>query len=459
MSTPFATDEAESHIVAALLHDVTLLEDCPLLDASDFSDAMLGELFKTIQDRARAGRLVSPASLQVWAESVGLPFQGLVNMHLHGSRYARQVGALSEHVIQHATKRNLQAILEEALVKGAQHATDPALHISQIEQALAKLNARGGVDGGYMTLREAMEGSAAAVNTPQSEGLRTGYATLDKRLGGFLPGDLIIVAGRPGMGKSAFGTNLARGWGYRGKRGHVASYEMSGEQIGDRSLGAAARVIYASIRRNPKALNKPELERLASKGPTSVYIHACPAQNVQQLTTSVRETRRRLGGLDFVVVDYLQLMKGSRRDSSRNDEMTEVSQGLKSLAKQMHVPVIALAQLNRESDKDKRPPKLSELRESGAIEQDADVVLGLFRPAYFLEQEEPDQSNFTEWNAWQDKMAEQKNKLSVSTLKQRMGPTGKDELFAQLEHDIIRDIDAPHDPRDSRRPRYSMMDE
>ena len=456
MKTPFSTDEAEGHIVAALLRDVTLLEDCATLDPADFSDAMLGDLYKIIQDRARAGRLVSPASLQVWAEGVGFPFQGLVNMHNYGSSYANQVGALSELVIKHATQRNLRALLEASLVKASQHGADPMENITQLEQALGTLNARGGVDGGYMTLKETMMASAAAVNTPQAEGLRTGYSTLDKRLGGFFPGDLIIVAGRPGMGKSAFGINLARGWGYRGKRGHVASYEMSGEQIGDRSLGAAARIAYASIRRNPKSLDKARLEKVALRGPESVFVHACAAQNVQQLTTSARETRRRLGGLDFIIVDYLQLMKGGRQQASRNDEMTAVSQGLKSLGKQLQVPVIALAQLNRESDKDKRPPRLSELRESGAIEQDADVVLGLFRPAYFLEQEEPDKGNFTEWNAWQDKYAEQKNQIFVSTLKQRMGPTGKDELFAQLEHDIIREVDGP---TETRNPRYSMMED
>lgn len=455
MKVPFSTDEAEAHIIAALLHDPMLLEDCPALDPTDFSDATLGELFKTIQDRVRLGRLVSPAALQVWAEGVGFPFQGLVNMHTYGASYASQVGALSEHVIRHATQRALRSLLDETLTKASQHGANPMEQISALEHALSKLNARGGVEGGYMTLREAMESSASAVNTPQAEGLRTGYSTLDKRLGGFMPGDLIIVAGRPGMGKSAFGINLARGWGYRGKLGHVASYEMSGEQIGDRSLGAAARVPYASIRRNPKGLDKDYLVSKAKRGPDSVYIHACPAQNVQQLLTSARETRRRLGGLDFIIVDYLQLMKGARRESTRNDEMTEVSQGLKSLGKQLHVPVIALAQLNRESDKDKRPPRLSELRESGAIEQDADVVLGLFRPAYFLEQEEPELTH-PDYASWQDKWAEQKNQIFISTLKQRMGPTGKDELFAQLEHDIIRDLDAPVEPR---RPRYSMMED
>ena len=448
------TDEAEGQIVGAVFQDPSLLDLCGALMPEDFSDSTVGELFRIIRGRHSAKQLISPAALQVWAQGAGVDFQSLINLYSFGGAYVSQIEPLAEIIIRQATQRQLSALLFQTHNKASAPGADPAEHIQALELALTQLNARGGYKGGSVSLRAAAVRSADLIGTNQ-RGLKTGISALDKRLGGLHAGDLIIVGGRPGFGKSAFADTLMRNMGYDGRKLHVAQQEMSERQLGDRTLGAMGDIEYALIRRDPDALDKRRLQEIAAQAPDCVHIDFRPAQNLTQLETAARETRRILGDLDAILVDYLQLMRALGRHTNREGEIREISQGLKTLAKRLGVPVIALAQLSRDSEKDERRPRMSDLRDSGSIEQDADAILLLFREAYFLERKKPSNAATIEFSDWERKYNEKKNLLEIHTVKLRQGEPGVDELHADLSRDIISDKDAATGPR---RPRYSALE-
>jgi replicative DNA helicase len=281
---------------------------------------------------------------------------------------------------------------------------------------------------------------------------------LDRRLGGFYKGGLFLVAGRPSMGKTALATNLARNMAAKGLKGHFASYEMGDEQIAARSLSAASHgagdeaFAYSDLRKGTAGIDRERLRRLAKTMPKTLIIEDHGAQTIGQLEASCRATARRLNGLDFVVVDYLQLMLPTIR-GTRNDQITEISQGLKAMAKRLRVPVVALSQLSRanEQREDKRP-QLSDLRDSGSLEQDADVVLGVYREHYYAVRDEPRPENIKRdnertadenfslaYHAWEQRCLACARTLEVITLKQRNGPVGTDVFEFFDKYDVARD--------------------
>jgi len=263
-------------------------------------------------------------------------------------------------------------------------------------------------------------------------GVPTGLRDLDDRLGGLHNSDLLIIAGRPSMGKTALATNIAfyaaQKLQERGKKSSVAffSLEMSSEQLSTRILAEQSRIKSNDIRRGRITDEQFDkfIETSKNISELPLYIDETPAISIATLSTRARRIKR-IYGLDLIVVDYIQLMRAVHTfKDGRVQEISEITQGLKALAKELSVPVLALSQLSRAVElRDNKKPQLSDLRESGSIEQDADVVMFVYREAYYLENKEPRPAT-VEHAEWQAKMNEVSNLAEIIIGKQRHGPTG-----------------------------------
>ncbi|MDH5454356.1 MAG: replicative DNA helicase, partial [Paracoccaceae bacterium] len=275
-------------------------------------------------------------------------------------------------------------------------------------------------------------------------GISTGLTDLDKKLGGLHPSDLLIVAGRPSMGKTSLATNIAFNIAKAHKRGKLAdgsegtvdggvvgffSLEMSSEQLAARILSEASEVPSEQIRRGD--MTEVEFRRFVEAAKAleacPLYIDDTPALPISQVAARARRLKR-THGLDVLMVDYLQLLKGSSKDN-RVQEVSEITQGLKAIAKELNIPVVALSQLSRQvENRDDKRPQLSDLRESGSIEQDADVVMFVYRDEYYKEREKPGDHEIDKMAAWQEVMEQVHGKAEVIIGKQRHGPIGHVEL-------------------------------
>ncbi len=352
--------------------------------------------------------------------------------------------------------------------------------IESAEQHLYDLATTGEAERGAVTLKE-----AATVALDMAEqafkrdshvvGITTGLDLLDRKLGGLHPSDLIVLAGRPSMGKTALATNIAfnaaraaqKAAGDPGQENSEAgcvlffSLEMSSEQLATRILSEQSELPSDRIRRGD--VNSDEFSRLVRASQevhrVPLIIDDTPALSISAIRTRARRIKRQQGGLALVVVDYLQLLQGSpgRRAENRVNEIGEISRGLKTLAKELEVPVLALSQLSRqvENREDKRP-QLSDLRESGSIEQDADVVMFIYREEYYLEKGEPilgvdeDRKRFDDRvQRWQERIADVRNTASVIISKQRHGPTGTIDLYFDGSLTRFADLDRHHDDADA----------
>ena len=382
---------------------------------------------------------------------------------LHDLYQRRELIALGEDVVNRAYASEI--------------GEDASRQIEMAEQGLYDLATKGSYEGGFESFTDTMTSAlriAEAAHKRQGllSGVPTGFRDLDGKLGGLHPSDLIILAGRPSMGKTALATNMAfnaaRAW--RGEadadrsRQRTAdggivgffSLEMSREQLATRILAEQTRIPSDRIRRGMVAADKfsdlvmasRELQRLP------MFIDDTPALSISAMRTRARRLKRQ-HGLDMIVIDYLQLIApsaGSRHDN-RVQELSEITRGLKTLAKELEVPVLALSQLSRavEQREDKRP-QLSDLRESGTIEQDADVVMFIFREQYYLERAEPsqrpdetDDKFLKRHQDWMQRCERAHNLGEVMIAKQRHGPIGTVKLFFEGEFTRFGDLD----PRDT----------
>ncbi len=276
-------------------------------------------------------------------------------------------------------------------------------------------------------------------------GVPTGLSDLDDRLGGLHKSDLVIIAGRPSMGKTALATNIAFNAAKKiqqdGRKSTIAffSLEMSSEQLSTRILAEQSRIKSNDIRRGRISEDQFDkfIETSKNISELPLYIDETPAISIAALSNRARRIKR-LYGLDMVVVDYIQLMRAANFRDGRVQEISEITQGLKALAKELSVPVLALSQLSRAVEqRDDKKPMLSDLRESGSIEQDADVVMFVFRQSYYLKNKEPRPAT-VEHAEWQAKMNEISHLAELLILKQRHGPTGTimlefEEMFTRFK--------------------------
>ncbi len=331
----------------------------------------------------------------------------------------------------------------------------PDHQIEAVEQQLYQLAETGKYDGGFQRFSSALTiaiemASNAFQRTGHLSGIATGLTDLDEKMGGLQSSDLVIIAGRPGMGKTALATNIAfniarvfrAGEDAKTENGGIVGFfslEMSSEQLATRIISEQAGVPSERIRRGK--IDEAEFARVVTAAQemqqVPLYIDQTGGLSIAQLAARARRLKRQRG-LDVLVVDYLQLMTGSSRRGNENrvQEVTEITTGLKALAKELNVPILALSQLSRqvESRDDKRP-QLSDLRESGSIEQDADVVLFVFREEYYLKNKEP-RPGTEEHFKWQMEMENVLGKAEIIIGKQRHGPTGTVNL--QFDSSVTR---------------------
>jgi replicative DNA helicase len=374
-------------------------------------------------------------------------------------------------------RRQLIDIGEEVVNRafGADPELDGGMQIEAAEQTLFNLATQGNSEGKGLTFKEALTAaievaSMAFKNQGSVSGLDTGLRDLNKRMGGLHPSDLLILAGRPGMGKTALATKIAFGAAkallanarmdnpnaVAKKCVAIFSLEMSADQLATRLLAEEARVSADKIRRGEISSrdfdNFVKVSREISDIP--LVIDDTPALTLSALRTRCRRLKR-TQGLGLVVIDYLQLMRpaAGTKPESRVLEISQITQGLKAIAKELAVPVLALSQLSRavEARDDKRP-QLSDLRESGTIEQDADAVMFIYRDEYYLQQKEPKIVAFDRDDKYQEAMEKWKSdmqnvyqKAELILAKQRHGPTGKIDLFFEGEFTRFADLDTHHE--------------
>ncbi|WP_375609148.1 MULTISPECIES: replicative DNA helicase [unclassified Bartonella] len=335
----------------------------------------------------------------------------------------------------------------------------PTQQIETVENQLFELAEKGKYGGGFENFNEAIKkaidmASAAKKRSSQLSGIATHIKTLDEKMGGLQPSDLIILAGRPGMGKTSLATNIAfniaNAYNHNGNiqenEGGIVGFfslEMSSEQLATRIISEQTEVSSSDIRRGN--ISDEQFSKIIravnqlQKAP--LYIDQTGGISITQLAARARRLKRQ-HGLDILIIDYIQLMTSKSKRSSENrvQEITEITTGLKALAKELNIPIIALSQLSRqvENRTDKRP-QLSDLRESGSIEQDADIVLFVYREEYYFKNEEPKLGTL-EHQKWQDEMDKIMGKADVIVAKQRHGPTGIVSLAFQSDFTRFSDL-------------------
>ena len=309
--------------------------------------------------------------------------------------------------------------------------------IEETEKSLYDLAEKGSFSQSYLKFNQALDqtinmATMAMQNDQGIVGVPTGLTDLDEKLGGLHKSDLIILAGRPSMGKTALATNIAYNASKnilkKDEKSSVAffSLEMSSEQLSTRILSEQAKIKSDDIRRGK--VTEEEINRYIETSRNiynlPLFIDETPAITIAALSNRSRRIKR-LHGLSLIVVDYIQLMRtNSNRNEGRVQEISEITQGLKALAKELSVPILALSQLSRAVEqRDDKQPQLADLRESGSIEQDADVVMFVYREAYYLERKQPKLGSI-EHAEWQSKMNDVNGLADIILGKQRHGPTG-----------------------------------
>jgi len=439
--------EAEQALLAALLTSNSVYERISdFLRPEQFYDDVNGKIFEAIAKLLENNQLADPLTLKNY-------FLQKDEMELiGGDRYLIELAKNAPILSNTATygkliydlyqRREILKISDE--ITNEANSFDPETDASQIiekaEVKLYNLSSSGEISQDFKkfstSLVEAINSAESAYKREgQLSGIPTGFTDLDQLLGGLHKTDLIIIAGRPSMGKTALATNIAfkmvntKSIDDENKKNIVGffSLEMSSEQLATRILAEDSSISSEKIRRGQ--LNSNDFQKIVKSSQTlgdlSLYIDDSPNLSISALRTRARRLKRKYG-LNAIVIDYLQLIRPSlSRPDNRVLEIAEMTRNLKSLAKELNIPVLCLSQLSRQVEqRDDKRPQLSDLRESGAIEQDADVVMFIYREEYYTERKEPSPGT-EDYQKWQEKMAKIHNVAEVLVAKQRHGPIGK----------------------------------
>jgi replicative DNA helicase len=465
--------EAEQALLGAMLvNNEAFYRVSDFLEPRHFFETIHQQIYELAGSLIRAGKLATPVTLKTFlpgdADIAGLTLnQYLARLAAEATTVINAVD-YGRTVYDLAVRRDLIRIGEEMVNHAYEAPVDfaPRDQIEDVERRLYELAETGRYDASFQrfahVLTAAVDMAARAYQRDgRLSGLATGLKDLDAKMGGLQPSDLIIVAGRPGMGKTSLATNIAYNiaHAWRGETradGHMQtvnggivgffSLEMSAEQLATRIISERTGIPSSVIRRG--GITEADFEAIKDVSiemqHLPFYVDETGGLSVAQLAARARRLKRQRG-LDVLVIDYIQLLQGSQRkaNESRVQEVTEITTSLKALAKELNVPILALSQLSRqvESRDDKRP-QLSDLRESGSIEQDADVVLFVFREEYYLSNKEP-RPGTEEHLKWQTEMAAVHGKAEIIIGKQRHGPTGTVQL--QFEASVTRFDDLSRD--------------
>jgi len=434
--------EAEQSVIGSILVTNEIFDEInTVISNINFYDPMHQKIFAAIENLIYKGMLANPITLKNYFEDekadLNVP-EYLVKITKF-STSTRQAKEYSKIIYDMFVRRELIKISEQTIdtAKLNDLNTSGQNIIENSERLLFDLAEKGSFNSSLIKFDEAMKqtiemASAAYKNEEGIVGVPTGLRDLDDRLGGLHQSDLIIIAGRPSMGKTALATNIAFNAAQKlqdkQRKSSIAffSLEMSSEQLSTRILAEQSRIKSNDIRRGKISDEQFDkfIETSKNISELPLYIDETPAISIAAMSNRARRIKR-LFGLDMIVVDYIQLMRGTfNNKDGRVQEISEITQGLKAIAKELSVPVVALSQLSRAVEqRDDKKPQLSDLRESGSIEQDADVVMFVYREAYYLERKEPRPAT-VEHAEWQAKMNEVSNLAEIIIGKQRHGPTG-----------------------------------
>ncbi len=457
--------EAEAALLGALMIDNRLVEDVQLQLRSDhFFEPVHGRVYDAVLMMADRNMVANPVTLKPMFETdeamKALGGPGYL-AQLTGSG-AALIGArdFARQIYDLALLRELVSVGRDMATRAldTSEAVQPKEQIEAAEMALYKVAEEGGESGSVKSFgqatRMAVEMAEKALNAGGGlSGVTTGLEDVNAKTGGLHHSDLLILAGRPGMGKTALATNFAYNAASRwmkdeedgiapersvGAKVAFFSLEMSADQLATRILSEQSGISGENLRMGK--FGQTEFRNLARAAADleslPLYIDDTPGLTIAALRTRARRLKRR-HGIGLVVIDYLQLLQGSGRGGSENrvQEISEISRGLKTLAKELNVPVLALSQLSRavEQREDKRP-QLSDLRESGSIEQDADIVLFVYREEYYIMGREPKRPNFDsnddakvieDYAKYTQELAGVAGTAELIVAKQRHGSTGK----------------------------------
>tara|TARA_Y100001958_G_C21231983_1_gene557821 strand:- start:313 stop:1728 length:1416 start_codon:yes stop_codon:yes gene_type:complete len=433
--------EAEQSVLGSILLSNEIFDEInTIINNKNFYDPMHQKIFAAIENLIFKGLLANPITLKNYFENekdeINVP-EYLVKVTKF-STSTRQAIEYSKIIYDMFVRRELIKISESTIeiAKLNDLNTSGQSIIEDSEKLLFDLAEKGSFSSSLVKFDDAMKltiqmASSAYKNDEGIVGVPTGLRDLDDRLGGLHNSDLIIIAGRPSMGKTALATNIAFNAAQKlqesGKKSTIAffSLEMSSEQLSTRILAEQSRIKSNDIRRGKISEEQFDkfIETSKNIAELPLFIDETPAISIAALSNRARRIKR-IHGLDLIVIDYIQLMRAVKTKDGRVQEISEITQGLKALAKELGVPVLALSQLSRAVEqRDLKKPQLSDLRESGSIEQDADVVMFVYREAYYLEKQEPRVAT-VEHAEWQAKMNEISNLAELIIGKQRHGPTG-----------------------------------
>ena len=465
--------EAEQSLIGSVLFDNKVLEDLPTNFATrHFFDPLHATIFDACIFLIDNGRLADPLTLKSYLKQDDL--QRDMDIEKYLSELREGVVSLSkakfyaEEIRNCYVRRSLIRIGDELINKSVNPTIDitPDQEISNTEEQLYNLAEKDQINSGPLDFKSVLASATNQINEAYNRkgklsGIDTGFSGLNRQLGGLNKSDLLVLAGRPAMGKTALATNIGFNAAKSSKLEKnesilIFSLEMSAEQLAQRILAEQSTIDSHKLRSGD--LNETEFSKLVSTQNDILnlpfFIDYTPAISVGQIASRARRLKR-THGLSLIIIDYIQLIQGSKASEAqgRVQEVSNITRGLKSLAKELNVPILALSQLSRavEQREDKRPI-LADLRESGSIEQDADVVMFVYREEYYLDKSEPtqrdneNQESFNErFLKWQDRrnMAEGKAEIIIS--KQRHGPTGIVQV--QFEAKFTRFMDLVQDDR------------
>ncbi len=452
--------EAEQSVIGSILVSNDILDDVsPIINYTKFYDPIHQKIFLAIENLISKGMLANPITLKNYFEND----KNLIELEGHEylvkitkfSTSLRQAIEYAKIIYDMHVRRELIKISETTIDNASNKNIDlPGEKIIEdSEKLLFDLAERGSFSKSFIKFDAALNqtiemASKAFKSTEGIVGVPTGLTDLDDRLGGLHNQDLVIIGGRPSMGKTALATNIAfhaaKNIQDKGLKSSVAffSLEMSSEQLSTRILSEQSRIKSNDIRRGKISEEQFDkfIETSKNISELPLYIDETPAISIAAISNRARRIKR-LFGCELVVVDYIQLMRATNiRSEGRVQEISEITQGLKALAKELNVPVLAVSQLSRAVEqRDDKKPQLSDLRESGSIEQDADVVMFVYREAYYLERKEPRPAT-VEHAEWQNKMNEISILAEIMIGKQRHGPTGNIKVEFESMFTKFRDI-------------------
>ena len=436
--------EAEQALLGSILVNNDIIDEVStIINSLSFYDPAHTKIYEVIETLNNKGMIANPITLKNFFER-----DNMLN-EVGGTEYLVKLTRFSgstkqaidySKIIHEMYLRRELVLISDNLSSETLNAKEQSAEkiIESTEKSLFDLAERGSFSQSFLKFNQALdqtiEMATLAMKSDQGVvGVPTGLSDLDEKLGGLHKSDLVILAGRPGMGKTALATNIAyhaaQNLLSRQEKSSVAffSLEMSSEQLSTRILSEQARIKSDDIRRGK--VTEDEINRYIETSRNiynlPLFIDETPAITIATLCNRARRIKR-LFGVSLIVVDYIQLMRApsSNRNDNRVQEVSEITQGLKALAKELKVPVLALSQLSRAVEsRDDKKPQLSDLRESGSIEQDADVVMFVFREAYYLENKQPKLGSI-EHAEWQSKMNDVNGLADIILGKQRHGPTG-----------------------------------